>query len=88
MVDIDFRLASPMMRAEDLFRYKNGFLLPETYRTEYLEDFQVSGKENIAQIMGQFSSLLEETKQVIHRVLSQNIRDYDDLIKKLDKKLE
>jgi len=43
MLAIDYRLASPRMRAEDLFRYKNGFLLPETYRTEYLEDFQLSG---------------------------------------------
>lgn len=43
MLDFDYRLSSPRMRAEDLFRYREGFLLPETYRTEYLEDFHMAG---------------------------------------------
>lgn len=43
MVGFDYQLNSDRMRAEDLFRYKSGFLLPETYRTEYMEDFHLRG---------------------------------------------
>jgi len=38
-----FDLNSDLMRAEDFFSYKDGFLLPEAYRTEYLEDFRLAG---------------------------------------------
>jgi len=42
-VGLSYHLNSPRMRAEDLFSYKSGFLLPETYRTEFMEDFFLSG---------------------------------------------
>ncbi len=47
MVGFDYHLTSPLMRAEDLFSYKSGFLLPETYRSENIEDFHLSGSANI-----------------------------------------
>lgn len=40
---LDFALESELMRAEDIFTFKNEFLLPETYSTEYLEDFRLQG---------------------------------------------
>ncbi len=43
MLEFDYKLSSPRMRAEDLFGYRDGFLLPETYRTEFLEDFHMAG---------------------------------------------
>ncbi len=43
MVGFDYKLTSPMMKAEDLLIYKSRFLLPESYRTEYLEDFHLEG---------------------------------------------
>ena len=39
----DFAMASGQMRAEDIFTLKQEFLLPEVYRTEYLEDFRILG---------------------------------------------
>lgn len=38
-----YSLASRLMRAEDLFSYRGGFLLPEIYQTEYLENFHLTG---------------------------------------------
>ena len=43
VVNLEYHLASDRMRAEDLFTLREGFLLPETYRTEYLENFRLSG---------------------------------------------
>ncbi|MEN8157212.1 MAG: hypothetical protein ABFS10_09680 [Bacteroidota bacterium] len=43
VVDLGYILESDLMRAEDLLSYKEGFLLPESYRTEYLDDFHLSG---------------------------------------------
>jgi len=43
VIGLDFRMSSDLMRAEDFFSYKDGFLLPETYRTEYLEGFRIAG---------------------------------------------
>ena len=43
IVTLDFDISSDLMRAEDLFTINNEFLLPQTYRTEYLEDFRLSG---------------------------------------------
>ena len=43
VVGLDYSLSSELMRAEDFFSYDGGFMLPETYRTEYLEDFHLSG---------------------------------------------
>ncbi|MFH0759426.1 MAG: hypothetical protein V2B15_19220 [Bacteroidota bacterium] len=43
IIGFRFRLASRMMRAADLFNYRDGFLLPEVYQTEYLEDFHLTG---------------------------------------------
>jgi len=43
MLTLDFALESEQMRAEDIFTFKNEFLLPETYNTEYLEDFRLQG---------------------------------------------
>ena len=40
---LDYVLASPRMRAEDLFTYRQAFLLPEAYRTEYMENFHLTG---------------------------------------------
>jgi hypothetical protein len=43
VIGLDYYLTSDLMRAEDLFSYDGDFLLPETYRTEYLKDFHLSG---------------------------------------------
>lgn len=40
---LEFALESELMRAEDIFTFKNEFLLPETYSSEYLEDFSLQG---------------------------------------------
>lgn len=42
-VSVGFDISSELMRAEDFFTVKGGFLLPETYRSEYLEDFHIAG---------------------------------------------
>ena len=42
-VGFDYHLTTPRMRAEDLLQYKTVFLLPETYRTEYMDDFYLDG---------------------------------------------
>jgi hypothetical protein len=44
LLSLEFALESEQMRAEDIFTFKNEFLLPETYSTEYLEDFSLGGK--------------------------------------------
>ncbi|TFH26462.1 MAG: hypothetical protein E4H10_06940, partial [Bacteroidia bacterium] len=41
---LEFALESDLMRAEDIFTFKNEFLLPEIYSTEYLEDFRLQGR--------------------------------------------
>ena len=47
VIGLDYHLESELMRAEDFFSYNGGFMLPETYRTEYLEDFHLSGSLQI-----------------------------------------
>ena len=42
-LSLEFALASEQMRAEDIFTFKNEFLLPEIYSSEYLEDFRLKG---------------------------------------------
>jgi len=43
-LSLAFVLHSDQMRAEDIFTFRNEFLLPESYSTEYLEDFRVRGR--------------------------------------------
>lgn len=43
MVAMEYSLASDLIRAEDLLTIREEFLLPETYRTEHLEDFRLKG---------------------------------------------
>lgn len=43
VIHLDYQILSDMMRAEDFFTIDQEFLLPETYRTEYLEDFRLAG---------------------------------------------
>ncbi len=43
VIDINYQVMSDLMRAEDLFTFDQEFLLPETYRTEYLEHFRLAG---------------------------------------------
>ena len=43
LLTLDFDLESDRMRAEDILTFKNEFLLPETYSTEYLENFSING---------------------------------------------
>ena len=43
IVTVDFDISSDLIRAEDLFTINKEFLLPQTYRTEYLEDFRLTG---------------------------------------------
>ncbi|MCK5137584.1 MAG: hypothetical protein KAR19_17495 [Bacteroidales bacterium] len=43
VVNIEYDLSSDLMRAEDFFTFNDDFMLPETYQTEYLEDFRLSG---------------------------------------------
>jgi hypothetical protein len=43
LLALEFALESDLMRAEDIFTFKNEFLLPEIYNTEYLEDFSLIG---------------------------------------------
>ena len=43
MVSVGFDISSELMRADDFFTVNGEFLLPETYRSEYLEDFHIAG---------------------------------------------
>lgn len=43
VLGVDFNLTSDLMRAEDLFMFDQEFLLPEIYKTEYLEAFHLDG---------------------------------------------
>lgn len=43
MMSLDYSLSSDLMKAEDLFFYKDSFLLPVNYRTEYLDNFYMEG---------------------------------------------
>ncbi len=43
LVSVGFDISSELMRAEDFFTVNGGFLLPEIYRSEYLEDFHIAG---------------------------------------------
>lgn len=43
VVDVQYQVSSNLMRAEDFFTFDQEFLLPETYQTEYLEDFRLVG---------------------------------------------
>ena len=47
IVDVVFDISSELMRAEDFFTFNNEFLLPETYKTEYLEGFRLAGSLNL-----------------------------------------
>ena len=47
LLALEFNVESELMRAEDIFTFKNEFLLPETYRTEYLEDFSLKGSMDL-----------------------------------------
>jgi len=42
-VSLDFSLSSDLLRAEDLFTINQNFLLPESYSSEHLEDFRLTG---------------------------------------------
>jgi hypothetical protein len=44
MLALEFAMESDQMRAEDIFTFKNEFLLPEIYSTEFLEDFRLNGR--------------------------------------------
>jgi hypothetical protein len=41
---LKFAMESDQMRAEDVFTFRNEFLLPEIYSTEFLEDFRLNGR--------------------------------------------
>ncbi len=43
MISVGFDISSELMRAEDFFTVNGEFLLPETYSSEYLEDFHIAG---------------------------------------------
>ena len=43
VIDIQFQVSSDLMRVEDFFTINHEFLLPETYSTEYLENFRLAG---------------------------------------------
>jgi len=47
VVNMDFNLKSNLMRAEDFFTFDGGFILPEIYQTEHLEDFRLAGSLEI-----------------------------------------
>ena len=42
-VSLDFSISSELLRAEDLLTINKVFLLPESYRSEHLEDFRLTG---------------------------------------------
>jgi hypothetical protein len=44
VLSLDFAVHSDQMRAEDIFTIRNEFLLPETFYTEFLEDFRMGGR--------------------------------------------
>lgn len=44
VISLDFDFSSELMRAEDFFTYNHAFLLPQTYHSEYLEDFRLAGR--------------------------------------------
>ncbi len=43
IVNLQYKVLSDLMRAEDFFTFNREFVLPETYRTEYLEGFHLAG---------------------------------------------
>ncbi|TFH26318.1 MAG: hypothetical protein E4H10_07315, partial [Bacteroidia bacterium] len=44
MLALEFALKSDRLWAEDIFTFKNEFLLPDSFRTEYLEDLKLNGR--------------------------------------------
>jgi hypothetical protein len=47
VVMLDFALDSDMLTAEELLTYRDTFLLPESYKTEYLKNFRIAGSMEI-----------------------------------------
>ena len=47
LVSVEYNLSSALMRAEDIFTYRNDFMLPASYRTEYLENFHLAGSARV-----------------------------------------
>jgi len=68
-IGIAFQLASDLMRAEDFFTVKDGFLLPETYRSEYLENLLVKGGVKIPVM-----DMLLEDKAIGLKLLVEDLR--------------
>jgi len=43
VLGVEYQLSSDLMMAEEFLTFKDTFILPETYRTEYLKDFRLAG---------------------------------------------
>ncbi len=47
VVDLEYQISSELMLAEDFLTFNDTFLLPETYRTEFLKDFRLNGSMEV-----------------------------------------
>jgi hypothetical protein len=56
--------------------------------TEWCQMIETNGKENIPQLMGSFSTCMENTKKQVHALLEERIGDVQGLIFKLDARLQ
>ncbi|MBN2697633.1 MAG: hypothetical protein JXR52_02305 [Bacteroidales bacterium] len=67
-LNFDYMIESELMRAEDFFTVNNEFLIPETYRSEYLEDLILKGK-----IFASVQELLHADSVLDFRVMIENL---------------
>lgn len=54
---------------------------------EWKQMIEQHGKSNVHILMGSFSTCLDKTKQVLHKMLEERIGDVQSLIYKLDGKI-
>ena len=68
-VSIDYLVESGLMRAEDFFTVNNEFILPQAYRSEYLENFLLRGK-----VIAPVADIMDDNNPVNFAVLVDNLQ--------------
>ena len=64
----------------------NCFGLRYVYKA-WIKMVKKMGKSNIVGLMGSFSTCMDETKMVIHQMLTERISDFTSLVNRIDRKL-
>jgi hypothetical protein len=75
VVSLEYSLASDVMRAEDFLSYGGRFMLPEVYRTEYLENLHLAGSLMLP-VAGLLSDTIDLDFGLTIRDLRWNFRYY------------